>query len=387
MPSTRRARGCSSPSSTRSTVSEYFELFRFGHIELFEGGRPRQFTEISAPSVAGYAAHLDSLDRRRVILDDHDNTPNAPLTLADGSQRVFHPQANGGFSVGTQGIDFFRGGDLVNGLTGVLHWSFAGSGSPTPGASGRPPRPRRRSPSPIRGRRRRPPVGGAIKAAGMNLLNYFTTIDTTSSNSSGPCGPSGTLDCRGADSAAELNRQRERASIVICGLNADVVGFVELENTTRSVTITDLLGAVNARCGGGHPYAFVSTGGTLGTDAIRVQLIYRTGILSPVGSPLVDLDPVHNRPPTAQTFDVIDAANPAFGERFTVIANHFKSKGCAGSGRRRRRGGRRRAASTARGPRRPAACSPGSTAPCCRRRAIRTCCSSATSTPTPRRTR
>src|SRR5689334_24134417 len=48
-----------------------------------------------------------------------------------------------------------------------------------------------------------------------------TTIDTTSSNSSGPCGPSGTQDCRGADSVAELNRQRERASIVICTLNAD----------------------------------------------------------------------------------------------------------------------------------------------------------------------
>ena len=87
-----------------------------------------------------------------------------------------------------------------------------------------------------------------------------------------------------------------------------------------------------AAFGGAHPYTFVNTGGTLGSDAIRVMLIYRTGILSPVGAPLVDLDPVHNRPPTAQTFDVVDAANPAFGQRFTVIANHFKSKGCPGSG-------------------------------------------------------
>ena len=117
---------------------------------------------------------------------------------------------------------------------------------------------------------------------------------------------------------------------------------MELENTTPSDTITDLLGAVNARCGGAHPYAFVNTGGTLGTDAIRVQQIYRTGIVSPVGSPLVDLDPIHNRPPTAQTFDVVDAANPAFGKRFTVIANHFKSKGCDASAHwRRRRRGRR----------------------------------------------
>ena len=114
-------------------------------------------------------------------------------------------------------------------------------------------------------------------------------------------------------------------------MSATVV--MELENTTPSDTINDLLGAVNARCGGAHPYAAASTGGTLGTDAIRVQIVYRTGVVSPVGSPLVDLDSIHDRPPTAQTFDVVDAANPAFGKRFTVVANHLKSKGsCPGSG-------------------------------------------------------
>ena len=251
--------------------------------------------------------------------------------LPDGSQAIYYPRANGGFSVGTQGVDFFRGGDLVNGLTGVLQWGFPGFGAdtwrirPTAAhpvtftvANPRPATP--------------PAVGGAIHAVGMNLLNYFTTIDTTSSNTTGPCGPAFDQDCRGADSVAELNRQRERASVVICTLNADIFAFMELENTTPSDTINDILGAVNARCGGAHPYAFVNTGGTLGTDAIRVQQIYRTGIVSPVGPPLVDLTAIHNRPPTAQTYDVVDAANPAFGKRFTVIANHFKSKGCPGTG-------------------------------------------------------
>jgi uncharacterized repeat protein (TIGR01451 family) len=314
------------------SVAEYFELGRFGQIVLTQGGRPFQFTETTAPSVAGYTAHLDTLARREVILDDDNNSQEAYLNQPDGLQAVFYPQANGGFSVGTQGTDFFRGGDLVNGLTGVLHWDFPGFGAntwrirPTAAhpvtftvANPRPATP--------------PAVGGAIKAVGMNLLNYFTTIDTTSSDTTGPCGPTGGQDCRGADSVAELNRQRERASVVICTLNADVYAFMELENTTPSDTINDILGAVNARCGGAHPFAFVNTGGTLGTDAIRVQQIYRTGVVSPVGSPLVDLDPIHNRPPTAQTYDVVDATNPAFGKRFTVIANHFKSKGsCPASG-------------------------------------------------------
>ncbi|MEO7793739.1 MAG: ExeM/NucH family extracellular endonuclease, partial [Thermoanaerobaculia bacterium] len=309
------------------SVSEYFELARYGQIELFEGGRPRQFTETAPPSVAGYNAHLDALSRRRVILDDDDNAQNASLLDANGFQFIYPPRANGGFSVGTQGTDFFRGGDLVNGLTGVLDWSFAG----LTGTEAWRIRPTAANPATFTVANPRPAsaplVGGAIRAVGMNLLNYFTTIDTTSSTSSGPCAPSATLDCRGADSVAELNRQRERASIVICTLNADAYGFGELENTTPSASITDLLGAVNARCGGTHPYAFANTGGTLGTDAIRVQIIYRTGILGPVGAPLSDLDPIHSRPPTAQTFDVVDATNPAFGERFTVVANHLKSKG------------------------------------------------------------
>jgi uncharacterized repeat protein (TIGR01451 family) len=319
------------------TVSEYFELPRFGQTILYEGGRPRQFTEANAPSVAGNAAQADNLSRRKVILDDENNAQESYLTTstppgpADGLQSVFYPRANGGFSIGTQGTDFFRGGDLVNGLTGVLHWSFPGFGADTwrirPTAAN-PATFTVANPRPVSP----PAMPGAIRVVGMNLLNYFTTIDTTASNNSGPCGPGGTLDCRGADSVAELNRQRERASIVICALNADVYGFAELENTTPNASINDLLGAVNARCGAANPYAFVNTGGTLGTDAIRVQLIYRTTIVSPVGAPLSDLDPVHNRPPTAQTFDVVEAGNPAFGQRFTVVINHFKSKGCPGTG-------------------------------------------------------
>ncbi len=238
------------------SVSEYFEMARFGHFLLYEGGRPRQFTEQSAPSVAGNAAHADNLSRREVIVDDDNNRQNAFLPAfggpPDGSQFVYHPRANGGFSIGTQGTDFFRGGDLVNGLTGVLDWDFPGTGANTWRI-----RPAAATPVAFTATNLRPAtapaVGGAIQVAAMNLLNYFTTIDTTASTSTGPCAPSGTLDCRGADSVAELNRQRERASIVICALNAHVFGLVELENTTATTTINDLLGAVNTRCGGAEP--------------------------------------------------------------------------------------------------------------------------------------
>lgn len=312
-------------------VSEYFELARYGQIELYQGDRPRQYTEDNAPGVAGYNAYLESLSRRRVVLDDENNVENWPLTLPEGNQYLYHPHANGGFSVGTHGADFFRGGDRVDNLTGVLHWSFAGG----PSDDAWRIRPTQANPvvfTPVNTRSAMAPgVGGAIKAAGVNVLNYFTTIDTTSSTSSGPCGPSGGQDCRGADNATELARQRERTSIVLCGLNADVVGLVEIENGTTTAALDDLVGAVNTRCGGAHPYTTVNAGNSVGTDAIRVAIAYRTGVLSPVGTAKIDTDAIHNRPPTAQTFDVVDATNPAFGERFTVVANHFKSKSCSGA--------------------------------------------------------
>lgn len=309
------------------TVSESFNLFRYGTITLVEGGRPFSFTALSAPSVAGYAAHLDDLARRVILLDDENNAQNWPLLAADGSQYVFHPRANGGLSVGTQGVDFFRGGDQVTGLTGVLHWSFSGS----TGTDAWRIRPTAANPVAFTVANPRPPVSpliaGPVRAASFNLLNYFTTVDA------GPdvCGPAANQDCRGADSVAELARQRDRDARLLCGLGVHVIGLAELENTTATGAIADLVGAMNASCGGANPWAFVNTGGTLGTDAIRVGLIFRSATLAPVGAPLVDLDPAHDRPPTAQTFEVIDPTNPAIGRRFTTVAVHFKSKGCGGA--------------------------------------------------------
>lgn len=313
------------------TVSEYFELSRYGQLELFEGGRPRQFSEANSPNVTGYANHLDNLNRRRVIIDDNNNVENRSITLSDGSQSEFFPVTNGGLSQGTQGLDFFRGGDVVNNLKGILHWSWAG----VTGTDAWRIRPVTAYPATFTVANPRPAtapaVGGTIKAASVNMLNYFTTIDNTSSSSTGPCGPGGTLDCRGADSNAELIRQRDRATTALCGLNAHVYALGEVENTNLDA-LNDIVNSLNTTCGSSNPFAYVTTPGTsIGTDAIRVAILYRTNTLSPVGSALIDNDAVHSRPPLAQTFEVIDAANASFGQKFTVVANHFKSKGSGGA--------------------------------------------------------
>ena len=137
-----------------------------------------------------------------------------------------------------------------------------------------------RSSRPTRCRPRRTTSAAICAVGSFNVLNYFATIDTTSSNDVGPCGPSGTLDCRGADSAAELAQQRAKIVAALVALDADVVGLSSCR-TTAAPPSTDLVAALNARPGA-DPYAFVDTG-VIGGDAIKVAFIYRPSAVTPVG--------------------------------------------------------------------------------------------------------
>ncbi|MEM9513374.1 MAG: ExeM/NucH family extracellular endonuclease [Actinomycetota bacterium] len=302
-------------------VSEYFELARYGQVVLTDAARPFQFTHLNAPSVDGHAAFLADLATRRIILDDDNNDQND--ATSDGPDESY-PYPGDGLSLTSR----FRGGDTVTGLRGVLHWSFAGqSGTDAwrvrpiqadatnatfDAANPAPPTPE--------------PVGGTMSIASFNVLNYFTTIDETSSRT-GPCGPSGLLDCRGADSESELERQRDKIVAAILELDADVVGLVELENDGDDASIADLVQGLNA-VAGPNTYDFIGTG-FIGTDAIKVGFIYQPATAQPVGDFAVldsSVDPTFvdtkNRPALVQTFEEV-----ATGEALTVAVNHFKSKG------------------------------------------------------------
>lgn len=302
------------------SLSEYFELERFGQVVLSQGGRIPTFTAATAPGVAAYIGHQVDVARRQIILDDLNNAQNSALT---NGTPLFHPQP--GLSITNR----FRGGDTISNLSGVLHWSFAGF-SGTDAWRIRPVTQRfSYAFASLNPRPSAPPsVGGSLKVASFNLLNYFTTIDTTASGTTGPCGPNGLQDCRGADSTDELNRQTAKAIAALCGANADVYGLVELENNATA-SLSSLVTAANAVSGCG-PYAFVNTG-TIGGDAIKVGLIYKTSSVATVGSHAIlssafnaDFIDTKNRPSLAQTFRQL-----AGNAKFTVAVNHFKSKGSA----------------------------------------------------------
>jgi predicted extracellular nuclease len=302
-------------------VSEYFEVARYGQIVLTEGSRPFQYSHTdNTPTAAEFSAFRENLNNRRIILDDDNNTQNAPLPAG----RFFYPQP-GGFSTGTQGTNFFRGGDSVTNLTGVLHWSFAGQA----GTDAWRLRPTQANPVNFTVENPRPltppVVGGNVKVASFNVLNYFNTIDTTGGNGSP----------RGADSADEFNRQNEKLIAALRAIDADVFGLVEIEN--NGTAVAELVNRLNAVVGAGT-YSFINTG-VVGTDQITVALIYKSANVRPKGNfaALTDAaftDPNNtgqqrSRPAIAQTFEVTNPNNPDFGAVFNVVVNHLKSKGAA----------------------------------------------------------
>ncbi len=301
-------------------VSEYFQLARFGQFVLTVDARARQFTDANEPSKAGYSAFLDDLSTKRIILDDDNNVQNDAIS---GGPDVPYFWPRQGLST----TNFVRGGDSITNLTGVLHWSWVGSDGTdawrvrpveeaftydfTPNIL-RPDQP--------------DAVGGTLKVASFNVLNYFTTLDE------GPeiCGPKEDQGCRGANSLREFDFQRSKIIAAMLEIDADVLGLMEIENNPADpvdVPLDDLVAGLNDAAGAGT-YAYIDTG-PIGSDAIKVALIYKTATVNPVGSYAILDSEVDsrfnddkNRPALAQTFE-----EPATGGKLTVVVNHLKSKG------------------------------------------------------------
>ena len=175
-------------------------------------------------------------------------------------------------------------------------------------------------------------VGGTIRVGSANVLNFFTTF-TNGQTAAGATGQGCSLgstvsagNCRGADNITEFNRQLTKVVAALSALDADALGLMEMQNN-GSTGVQTLVNALNAKLGAGTYAAVPDPAQGTGTDAIKVAMIYKPGRLTRVGNPVSDPNPIHNRPPLAQTF-----MEPG-GQTFTLVVNHLKSKsGCDASG-------------------------------------------------------
>ena len=163
----------------------------------------------------------------------------------------------------------------------------------------------------------RPEVGQAgVTVSSFNVLNYFSTIDN------------GRNKARGADSESEMRRQEAKLVSAINALKADVIGLMEIENNldaeNRLVAALNKATGQEVYWGCGLPDQFRSVPG--GADAIRVAIIYRSDRVTAVGTVSTINDEAFSnaRAPVVHSFQ-----SKSGGKPFTVIVNHFKSKGGA----------------------------------------------------------
>ncbi len=154
-----------------------------------------------------------------------------------------------------------------------------------------------------------PNVGGTLKIAAANVHNYWTTLQ----NAANP-------DARGAKTPAQFARQSANTVAMLQGLDADVLGLMELENNGETA-MDDLLGKLNAAYGGPVYAKVPDVMGAISPGPIKVGMIYKTSAVTPRGGPKVFKDAIFDRYPLAQTF--ISKNN---GAVFTLVVNHFKSK-------------------------------------------------------------
>ncbi|WP_127480843.1 ExeM/NucH family extracellular endonuclease [Nocardioides pantholopis] len=193
-----------------------------------------------------------------------------------------------------------------------------------------------------------------VTVASFNVLNYFTTLgdaddDNVGDNvGDGGCrayhdadGDGNTVrtgcDQRGAWDPQDLARQQQKIVAAINGLDADVVGLMEIENSavvdgTADEATRSLVAALNQAAGGTVWAANPSSAdlpATAEMDVITNAIIYRVDAVQRVGAaralgtlsgPGEAFD--NAREPIAQAFRPVRGGAPVL-----VVVNHFKSKG------------------------------------------------------------
>jgi predicted extracellular nuclease len=294
------------------TVTEQFNLDRFNEIKLVAGDRPVQFTQENAPDATAYQAYLQEVGARTITYDDGLNTQNQPIGNLDGFGPVYDTASAP------------RIGDTATDLTGVLDYQFAGSTAS--GATWRvravedgantfdEGNPRPETP---------PDVGGGLKVASFNVLNFFPTLDDGGLTALG-------FEPRGANNATEFARQAEKLLTTLITLDADIVGLIELENDflagASGNAIEFIVEGLNDLAGD-DVWSWVNPDTRfVGTDAIAVGLIYRNDAVKLADGTTVSILDTGviaeaGRAPIAASFEDL-----VTGEVFTVTVNHFKSK-------------------------------------------------------------
>lgn len=317
------------------TVSDNYSLNQYGEIGLAGGTTPLvQPTAVAPYGSAEYAAVVADNAARGIKLDDGSST-NFLKDAATKAEVLPYLTTTDPVRVGSPAtfttnvvLGYANNSWKLQPLT---HLTAANKATVQPAGFGAT-----RTEAPA-------PVGGNLKIASFNVLNYFpTTGDTLSGctfyedRGGNPITVRGGCDARGAANAENLQRQQDKIVSAITKSGADVVTLMEVENSAqfgknRDDALARLVEALNIPTPGIWDYVRTPANAPplADEDMIRTAFIYKKAVAEPVGESIIHNDTVafaSARKPLAQVFKPVGAPDD---KKFIAIANHFKSKGSA----------------------------------------------------------
>ncbi|MEV0157823.1 ExeM/NucH family extracellular endonuclease [Micromonospora sp. NPDC050686] len=293
------------------TVSEVYNTNRYGEVVLAAGDRPApNATDLARPGSDAAKQVIADNKLRRILLDDGKTTNLSTAGLLPPYLSRENPLRVG------DSVEAF--GPVVLSY-GFSEWRL----QPTTPVSADTPTVGRTTFKATNPRTAAPAnVGGDIRVASFNVLNYFVHFGG---------------DARGAANEAGLAKQEAKIVAAISALGADVVGLEEIENSVRfnasdpQQALKRLVTALNAKDGAGT-WDYVRTPaelpGPAEQDFITTAIIFKPAKVAPKGpSRSVNDESVwfNAREPIAQTFTTGKLT-------FTVVVNHLKSKSGTGTG-------------------------------------------------------
>ncbi|WP_406074587.1 ExeM/NucH family extracellular endonuclease [Micromonospora sp. NBC_01638] len=293
------------------TVSEVYNTNRYGEVVLAAGDRPAaNATDVARPGSDAAKQVIADNKLRRVLLDDGKTTNLStsgllpPYLSKENPLRVGDSVEAYGPVVLSYGFNEWRlqPANPVSADTSTVDRTTFKATNPRTSAPAN--------------------VGGDIRVASFNVLNYFVHFGG---------------DARGAANEAGLAKQEAKIVAAISALGADVVGLEEIENSVRFNTsdpqqaLKRLVNALNVKDGAGT-WDYVRTPAELPgpdqQDFITTAIIFKPAKVQPkgLGRSVNDETVWFNaREPIAQTFTAGKIS-------FTVVVNHLKSKSGTGTG-------------------------------------------------------
>ena len=126
----------------------------------------------------------------------------------------------------------------------------------------------------------------------------------------------------GADSKAEHEKQRAKVSKALAKVNADIYGFVEIEQGQSALAEI----AADLTRNTGRHFTYINDGGSASGSYTKAGYVYCSDKVKPYGNLRHNNEGVNNRKKTQAFVEL------ASGEKFLFSLNHFKAKSGKGTG-------------------------------------------------------